>query len=1427
RRYFHTTAGYQAMMLLGQYHLDHGRPLGAALCFQHVYQSQAAGQFEPGLSLLLASCWLRAGEVEVARKVLAELKRRSPQATFELAGQRVPVYDRDEDALDWLAGVMGKAPRNRAGRAASWLMFRGNPARDAQSEGDLPLLVRPRWSQRVAGDRDSESLLEKSRRHYADERRPALPASVPLALDDLIVMRAPGRLAVVDFRTGKLLWQVDADRPPPGRKEDDSAAGQLEEERLRQQAWIDKTRAALCSDGEQVYVLQDFHHHSDARPRSVIDMRTGQRRLYSGPTYNVLAAYDVQGSQGKRVWSVGGPQDGDQRLAQAFFLGPPLAMQGRLHVIAELEEEVRLVVLEAASGKLLWSQQLAVVPQAIRYLSHRRTGGISPSFAEGVLICPTGVGAVVAVDLTTRSLLWGYQYPNPGEERIFRGGWSRGQQLFPVNVGETWADSCAIISAGRLVITPTESSQMHCLSLSDGSLQWRVDRDRLLYVACLHDNLVVTVGTEKLTAIDLRTGKVAPGWPLALPQDSIPSGRGYHSDSHYYLPLNLAGVGEVVKVRLDKPGIVERSQSRDGTIPGNLISHRGQIVSQNTDRMQVYYQAEPLRAKVAETLQEDPNNVWSLLRRGELLVHGGDMDQAVTHFREAYRHASQQIAAPDPPPNRLVRETGQAQQLEARQLLLASLLENLQHNFAGQRGTIDEIRGLIRSSADQMHFLRVLADGHEQMGEYEEAVISYFDLLDAAGHSRPYISTQRFHTVRLDRWLQARMEHVAGKLSDERGRQLVEDQLQRRQAEALENGSLETLRNFTHFFGGLAAADPVKEALVRQLDSADYEFELVMLLQELARSPQAELRREAVARLAQLFERRRAYREAAHYYHQLRTEFAHEICFAGQTGQQLYDALPATSQIRRPLQHAWPVTKARIVAGSLGKTRDVSYSPASPLFMLSHRHPLRDPLRITIEQHHRLRLAGQDSQGNHSWIVNLQQPGRNHHILMANSGFSCGRSDGPLLVAVIGNQVVAVNTLNLSAGNDGTSILWRQDLTQNPTSHRIHRHTSRRSGEVPPWGDETRRHHKHPQMMARLGPLNAGGVSYIRNRDLICVEPYTGKMVWRYRGVDTHAALFGDEQYVLVAPQDGDDGKIFAATDGTPMGEVTLPPWDARWAYVHRKILTWRRAGILQKKLPQLALYDPLHQKDDWVRKIPTGTKGALIGLDQVALLQRDGRFLVLDLETGQPVIDQMLQPEPTLKGIYLVPSRDFLVLITNNEARTKDRSDESIRYTSWPQHDTASALVTGRMYTLKRETGEPLWPQPAILEQQGLICFQPPELPAVAFARREYRNRKNRVAMSFIDKRTGRLLAPPKDLSNQNNCELACDPEKKVIQAYFQSRGVNFSVQYTDQPVPPGPPLQGPTPHVEETTTIGKWLKAIQKGIQQEDKGDDLFGDF
>ncbi len=161
--------------------------------------------------------------------------------------------------------------------------------------------------------------------------------------------------------------------------------------------------------------------------------------------------------------------------AGSIFLGPPLPLRGQLYVLAEANDEIRLLALDAETGATLWSQQLAVVQHNVFPDAVRRIGGLSPSYADGILICPTGAGAVVAVDLATRSLRWGYRYGRDKNANVMRqqqmmamrfGGYSAGAPM------PRWLDGTATIVDGRVLITPAESDALYGLNLVDGTPLW-------------------------------------------------------------------------------------------------------------------------------------------------------------------------------------------------------------------------------------------------------------------------------------------------------------------------------------------------------------------------------------------------------------------------------------------------------------------------------------------------------------------------------------------------------------------------------------------------------------------------------------------------------------------------------------------------------------------------------------------------------------------------------------------------------------------------------------------------------------------------------------------------------------------------------------------------------------------------------------------
>ncbi|MCA9267279.1 MAG: PQQ-binding-like beta-propeller repeat protein, partial [Planctomycetales bacterium] len=440
RKYLHTKAGCQAVMLLGRRHLASGQPLAAALTLSQLNDLPTAAQFEPELSILSATSWLLADSPEHASETLVALKRSSRSAKITFAGKETALFRDDEDAVDWLQTQLGDWRLNATSLEHQWLVYRGDEARNGSTVGSVPL-VYERWAVPTPNFPKQQKVLLEEQRQLIKQRVPALPGLHPLvvrhagvdgasASREVVLTRTPSRLIAVDFQTGERIWFY----PPWGQDPESeevasfakttSSADTPEMMRLKQRTWHDAPFGQISSDGERVFFVQDLGLADGNGPPMIV---AGGGIIRPNPdrprSTNELTALEL-GREGYLVWSVGGVDGGDEpQLADAFFLGPPLPLMDGLYVLAEVKGDVRLVVLDPASGRLVWQQQLCAVDnQAILDDAARRLGGASPSFSDGVLICPTSAGAVIAVDVAKRSLLWGYQYLETPKDRRPSGG---------------------------------------------------------------------------------------------------------------------------------------------------------------------------------------------------------------------------------------------------------------------------------------------------------------------------------------------------------------------------------------------------------------------------------------------------------------------------------------------------------------------------------------------------------------------------------------------------------------------------------------------------------------------------------------------------------------------------------------------------------------------------------------------------------------------------------------------------------------------------------------------------------------------------------------------------------------------------------------------------------------------------------------------
>ena len=294
----------------------------------------------------------------------------------------------------------------------------------------------------------------------------------------------------------------------------------------------------------------------------------------------------------------------DEQPDSRWFLGSPLPLGNELMVLVEERQQIRLDILASETGETIWSQPLAEVDVEydINNRDDRKQLGLSPAFAEGILVCPTGAGAAIAVDLATRTLLWAYRFtiPKPDDVRRLANGIQLRLQVLAGNMagmqmkssaqgntdGGKWIDSLPIITGDRVLLTPAGSEFLHCVNVRTGELLWRSPRADFITVAGVTNRMVILLGQKTAAAVSLDDGKIVWKQTIGM-NDELVCGRGILSGNRLYVPIDSPAV---VEVDTTNGEVVGTSLGRGSSLPGNLISYRGEVISQGLDSLDVYHQ---------------------------------------------------------------------------------------------------------------------------------------------------------------------------------------------------------------------------------------------------------------------------------------------------------------------------------------------------------------------------------------------------------------------------------------------------------------------------------------------------------------------------------------------------------------------------------------------------------------------------------------------------------------------------------------------------------------------------------------------------------------------------------------------------------------------------------------------------------------------
>lgn len=1420
-RYLHTEAGAEAAALLGSYHLDQGQFIVASLCFDRLIERNGGLRNLTPLQLYRTALALeRSGDQTRFDEVWAVLLSRLK----ENASPGLPDYLRKMNPEQLRASLHPTTyDAVRADMRRDWTLFLGAPNRTAQGIGSTPYLEPLRGypidttreiKGKTANDPSRAWLEQAIKRQTNQFNRPAIGGSHPLAVGDLLIYRSTWGVHAVNIKTGQLAWESRSDANLSMLCSTSMTSNNLVSSWLYyyrdNMPWMlfdNSMVGTLSTDQTLVYAVEDLalpplnlNYEGFNRPNQGLRGNQGLSKWYY---HNVLVARDLA-IDGRIVWMIGNAE-GQPPFADTYFLGPPLPLGDKLYVMAEVNGEIRLMCMQNQrswsteqnrflySPELVWSQPLCLVNKRMMDEPGRRSWAAMLSYSDGILICPTNAGVVVGVDLLTRSLLWAHPYLRPETTSTanmmnqFQGpmpNMARDQRGGSSHLPPPWAVAGPMIQDGIVIITPPDENVIHAINLRDGSLVWRQERRREtndldLYLAGIYSGNVLIVGQRQTRALDLKTGAVR--WNLPT---GVPSGRGIASQFVYYLPVKAGDLkssdgGEVWSIDVRSGKLLARSRSKL-EVPGNLVFHGGEMISQSPLTIVAYPQLDAREREITARLDKNPEDAGALALRGEMRLYRGLLPDAVTDLRKALTFAS----------------IGPAEKAMAREKLFDALYETLDKDFINNEKLLPELEQLVtmeipKEESDpqktqreqeqldrKARWLRLVARGRLAQGRLLDVMAAYQSFSSLSNKLIPSPDDPSL-LITPQAYAQGQLDLLFKRATPEQ-RSTLEQQIQKEWAKIVPSNHLDQWREFADFFGTLC--DQGREAqleLAEKLIASKEEKALreaylrLMTLRDDPKPLRVAKSIEAQARIYLLLGQQDALENVVHFYQLLALHYPKLVIRDGKTGEELFLELATDKRFlpyfsvpegaRRGLlghsYHHIEMLQPQGLPASASMTSTLQWFQAP-----AQVPPSIDRLQISIDSNQRTARVIDRFTDETIRTLAVSTNGFVPPSTRARTFQVCG----PLIIFQWTNSVHVYDALfkkslwstDLLGGYDFGSNQYGNGYQQNA----IHLLPNGRFSLLMTNGMS--------ETLGTVGLVHPQGiVMSIRDRGLVMFDPLTGQERWVRSGVKTSDDIIGDGQYLHVIPEKTmrKQGLTTAirTIDGSAM---TIPnfsrAYDENLAIIDRFLLL---KETTEQNEQLLKLFDPVAAKDVW--SFSFGIKGIILNSLEshyVGGIERDGRLIVLETRTGKPVLKTRLRQEDliNLKEVSLVadPMHWYCVVQESGGIETKESRAPANppmfivgrRQRMVMQYQVAelnTVPVHGMVYAISKETGQIRWQRQ--IKNQQLIIDRFDDLPMLLMysqtqeeTQQPQGNRRNMVVgvtymtrVQALDKRDGRFV--------------------------------------------------------------------------------------
>lgn len=1370
RKYSFTKAGQNALLLMAQNYLASGSPRAAANLLQDMLSySTVRDRFGVKLAALTTVAFRQAGKNDIAVATLKQAVEYFPNAEIQLVGRTIQLNDR----LDWAATVASMSDDvllQGSKVTNNWMISGGSPARNAASVAGLPL-SNARWIERIHGSVKEEEALGAVQSTQRQENRVILPKFEVRLVNNLVLTKTTdGALFARDFETGKLLWHFAFWGAEISRSNifENIEQGNPVSDDVKDRIWGSSSFGNISCDTERFYYVSA----PNERPLSE------RNRSISSDNSNYLEGISLSG-EGRRLWRVGGiTSESEPSLAGAYFLGPPLPYESRLYVLAEFNGETRLVVLDPTNGKQLWSQQL-LHTQALPIETDplRSSQALSPTIADGVIVCPTGSAAVVAIDLLTHGLRWARIYRSQRTQATSNLAMIRrvenDNNYDPL--ATRWNDANLIANEGVVLLTPPESDSMFCYDLLTGDSKWKdseIRRGSGRYIAGVNDKVVVVAADKGVYAYDYE-GKPAWSQDVSFARGQTLAGKAVWLGDSLLVPLSDQQVMQIEAAT----GRIMATAKVDAPL-GNLFAYRKQIVSVTPTAVSVYFTRESLEDDVAKRLARDPNDTWALNQKSQLLAADTSLDQK--QRLELATQLLEKSLALNP------------EDADTRYYLVETLLRGLESDFPKYREVAQKYDSIFEFDHQRFRYLQRLALGNVEDNQHADAFQRLLDVMhlrisnlqSVQPPRRETLTVSQNHIVDSDTWIATQLARTyAAAAPQQREKMAVAIQ---RELSAVHDSMLNSKRQLMHYFAWIPDAHP----------------EMVKLATQMIGNSQTDVERMLLPVLHGQDSVQKATAEQL-----LRDNPISDWQSMGPLGTHVQSKLSLDNLVE-------PINNNQYRPVPMLGVKDLQSVKAQwPSGMVNHQisssagYPLGMAGRVGAPMSGKQNRFGRPNLfvkliGSTLIVMNeLGEELQNISFEQATSdggNFSRCQIEGGLILVETASELLALSLYSDDSEMD--QLLWRHSLLSPSAGPNRETRLITATSDRSPLGFPI---HRRPGIA--VGPLTPGGVIVLSGSTLTMLDGLTGNTVWTREGLSDQVRFCA--QGIELAVVDPSLGQI-TVLDCRDGAEIRKTPYKGDWQY-------WLSSGpnIVDFALrPSQAKSSGLMTESDnpvslriWnalsgevAKQLDLGDRSRATVIEDryiVALepkSENTGELHFFDLQTGT-YTSSLVPKDTTLESLQGIRFQDQLVLFSFNPREWPDGL-QSAKQAAMQHNDLI--LACGYVYALSVD-GKLSWKQPGRLNKFFIPIAQPRVSPYFAAYRMPPSTSNPRVSsracLILVDSRDGSLPYVNCDLNvagqssqQRPDFSMSMNPDDHTMTVGLVGIEVRFKV--TDEDRPPQP---------------------------------------